>query len=151
MVRGQMPYGLSEAEIEWLREGYRMFREGDPAFMDRYEADAEIIIPASLPAGGIYAGPWEAMEFWTTVAELVDDPYPDPEEFIRVEDRVIVLGTWRARTRDTGEEIALRIVHAFRMTDGRARLMDTKTVSAELFVDTVAFLQAIGRVAPEAP
>jgi ketosteroid isomerase-like protein len=146
MVRGQMPYGLSEAEIEWLREGYRMFREGDPAFMDRYDADAKIIIPASLPAGGIYAGPWEAMEFWTTVAELVEDPYPDPEEFMRVADRVIMFGTWRARTRDAGEEIALRIVHSFRMSD--APLMDTKTISAEFFVDTAAFLQAIGRAAP---
>ena len=98
MVRGQMPYGLSEAEIEWVREGYRMFRDGDPAFMDRYEPDAEFIFPATLPSGGTYAGPWEAMEFWTTVGELFENPYPDPEEFLRVEDRLIVFGTWRARS-----------------------------------------------------
>ena len=64
-----MSYGLSDAEIEWVREGYRMFREGDPAFMDRYEPDAPIIIPESLPKGGTYAGPWEAMEFWTTIGD----------------------------------------------------------------------------------
>jgi ketosteroid isomerase-like protein len=143
-----MPYGLTEAEIEWVREGYRMFRDGDPAFMDRYEPDAPITIPVSLPAGGVYAGPWEAMEFWTMVGELIENPYPDPEEFLRVGDRLIVFGTWRGRSRQTGEEIALRILHAFRHRDPEATLIDNKITSVELFVDTAAFLEAIGHPTP---
>ena len=143
---GPMPYGLSDAEVEWVREGYRMFRDGDPAFMDRYEPDAPVVIPPSLPAGGTYAGPWEAMEFWTTVAELVDSPYPDPEEILRVDDRMIVFVRWHARKKDTGEEITLPLIHAFRLRDAQAPLGDdNRIISAELFGDTVAFLQAIGR------
>lgn len=140
-----MSYGLSDAEIEWVREGYRMFREGDPAFMDRYEPDAPVIIPESLPKGGTYAGPWEAMEFWTMIGDLVENPYPDPEEFVRAGDRLIVFGTWRGRARHSGEEIELRIVHAFRHKDPDASLIDNPITSAELFADTVAFLRAIGR------
>jgi hypothetical protein len=88
-----MPYGLSADEIEWLREGYRMFREGDPAFMERYAPDASFSFPRTLPAGGTYNSPFEAMEYWTTVGELFENPHPEPEEFMRVEDRVSVLGT----------------------------------------------------------
>ena len=78
MVRGQMPYGLSEAEIEWVREGYRMFREGDPAFMDRFEPDAKFIFPATLPSGGTYDGAFAALEFWTTVAGAVRESVSRP-------------------------------------------------------------------------
>jgi ketosteroid isomerase-like protein len=148
MVRGQMPYGLSEAEIEWVREGYRMFREGNPAFMDRFEPDAKFIFPATLPSGGTYEGAFEALEFWTTVGELFENPYPDPEEFLRVGDRLIVFGTWRGRSAQTGDGIALRFVHLQRLNDEETTLMDQKIVSVELFVDTAAYLQAIGPAAP---
>lgn len=141
-----MPYGLSDAEVEWLHEGYRMFREGDPAFIDRYEPDAEFIFPASLPAGGTYSSPWDAMKFWATVGDLVDDPHPVPEEMLRVDDRLIVFVDWRAHKKGTGEEISLRLIHAFRVRDAHAPLGDdNKTVSVEVFADTVAFLQALGR------
>ena len=119
-----------------------MFGDGDPAFMDRFEADAKFIFPATLPSGGTYDGAFAALEFWTTVGELFEDPYPEPEEFLRVEDRVIVFLTWRARSRQTGEEIVLRPVHSQRLNGEGATLMDQKIVSLELFVDTAAFLQA---------
>jgi ketosteroid isomerase-like protein len=144
-----MPYGLNSEEIEWLREGYRLFREGDPSFMDRYAPDAKFDFPATLPAGGTYDGPFDAMEFWTTIGELFEAPYPNPEEFLRAEDRVVVLGTWRARSRHTGEEITARFVHAFRMSGDGGSLIDQKIVSFELFGDTAAILQSLGRSASE--
>ena len=95
-----MPYGLSSEEIEWIREGYRMFREGDPAFMERYAPDARFSIPTTLPAGGTYEGPFEAMEYFTTLAEQFEGASPTPEEFLRIEDYLIVYGTFRgARAR----------------------------------------------------
>lgn len=142
-VRAGMPYGLSSEEIEWLREGYRMFREGDPAFMDYYAPDAKFSFPATLPAGGTYDGPFDAMEFWTTIGELFEAPHAEPEEFLRAEDRVVVLGTWRARSHQTGEEVTARFVHAFRMSGDGGSLMDQKTVSFELFIDTAVILQSL--------
>ena len=145
-----MSYGLSPEEVEWVREGYRKFREGDPAFMDFFAPDARITIPATLPGGGTYDSPFDALEFWTTIGELFDSPYPDPEEILRVEDRLIVFGTWRARSPQSGEEIAIRFSYAFRLSGGGGPLMDEKVVSAEAFTDTAATLHALDS-APPAP
>ena len=142
-----MPYGLNAEEIEWIREGYRMFREGDPAFMERYAPDARFSFPATLPAGDAYEGPFEAMEYFTTVAELFEDASPTPEEFLRVEDWLIVYGTFRGRSRPTGEEIATRFVHSLRMSGEGATPSEQKIVSFELFIDTAAVLRALGRSA----
>src|SRR4051812_8406514 len=67
-----MAANLTAAEVEYLREGYR--REHDPAFMELFAPDARFVVPTILPAGGNYGGPWEALEFTTTVGERVDDP-----------------------------------------------------------------------------
>lgn len=143
-----MPYGLSPEEVEWIREGFRMFREGDPAFMDRFAPDARIDVPATMPAGGTYRGPFDALEFWTTLGELFDSPYPDPEEFLRAEDRLIVVGTWRARSPQTGEEVTSRFIWSYRLSGDEGPLMDQKIVSAEIFGDTAAILQALGGAPP---
>jgi len=145
-----MSYGLSSEEVEWIRDGYRMFREGDPAFMDRYAPDARFHFPATLPAGGTYNGPFDAMEFWTTVAELFEDPYPEPEDFLRAGDRLIVFGTWRARGRQTGEDVGARFVHLLRLSSDEGPVMDLKGVSFEVFFDTAAILQALGDSRPAA-
>src|SRR5262249_12667489 len=126
---GPMPYGLSAAEIEWIREGYRMFREGDPAFMERYAPDARFSIPTTLPAGGTYQGPFEAMEYYRTIGEQFEDASPAPVELLRVEDCLIVFGTFRGRSRETGEEIAARFLHLLRMNGDGATLTEQKIVS----------------------
>ena len=146
-----MPYGLSAEEIEWVREGYRMFREGDPAFMERYAPDARFSFPRTLPAGGTYEGPFEAMEYFTTLAEQFEGASPTPEEFLRVEDWVIVFGTFRGRSRQTGDEIAARFVHSLRMSGEGATVTEQKIVSFELFIDTAAVLRALGRSASAPP
>jgi ketosteroid isomerase-like protein len=140
-----MPYGLSAQEIEWVSDGYRMFREGDPAFMDRFAPDAEFSFPETLPAGGNYSGPFEAMEFWTTIGELFEAPDPSPEEFLRVEDRVVVLGTWWGRSRPTGEEVTARFIHVLRVGDKDAPLTEQQYISMDLFIDTAAILHSLGQ------
>jgi ketosteroid isomerase-like protein len=145
-----MPHGLSSEEIEWLRERYRLFREGDPAYLDSYTADAKFIFPATLPGGGTYDGPFEALEFTTAVTELFEDPYPDPEEFLRVEDRVIVIGTWHAQSRQSGEEIAARFVHLLLLSGPDGPVNEQKVVSFENVTDTAAMLQALGPSPPPA-
>jgi len=136
-----MPYGLSTEEVEWLRDGYRMFREGDPAFMDRFAADAEITLPETAAGGGTFANPLEALEVTATIGELFDDPHPDPEEFLRVEDRVIVIGTWRARSRQSGEKITARFVHLMRYGDADAPVNEQQAVSWENVIDTGAMFR----------
>jgi hypothetical protein len=74
-----MSANLTVEDIEYLREGYRLFREHNPAFMDRFASNATFVFPTTLPAGGTYEGPWEALEFTATVSDRVDDPILSPK------------------------------------------------------------------------
>ena len=138
-----MPYGLSAEEAEWVRAAYRMFRERDPAFMERYAPDARITAPPTLPAGGTYDGPFEALEFWNTIGELFEDPRAEPENLLRSEDRLVVLGTWSGRSRETGKEVKTPFVHTMRMDGAGADLTEQRIISFELFIDTAAILDSL--------
>jgi ketosteroid isomerase-like protein len=137
--------GLSQAEIDYISEGYRLFRENDPAFMDRFAPDATLVFPDTLPKGGTYRSPWEALEFWNTIGELFEGARAEPEEFIGDGDRLVVLGTWQGRARATGEEIAVRFAHVFRLTGSAGNLSEQRFTSLELIIDTAAVLAALGQ------
>ena len=134
---------LSPEDVESLREGYRRFREHDATFMDRYTPDAPCVFPTSLPAGGTYQGPWEALEFMTTVSERVEDPHPEPQEFIRDGDRLVVLGRWYALVPTTGRRAAVRIAHVFSLSGGDEPLSEQQITSFEWLGDSAAFAAAL--------
>ena len=134
---------LSQNEIDHIREGYRLFRAGDPAFLDRYEPDARIVIPETLPKGGTYAGPMEALEFWNHIGELFEDAHPEPEEFIRDGDRLVVLGLFRGQAHATGRDVAIRFAHVFGLPAHDAPVT-APYASFELVIDSAAVLAAIG-------
>ncbi len=71
-----MRASLSRHDIDHVRHGYRLFAAGDPAFLDHYEPDATVVFPESLPKGGAYASPLEALEFWNNIGELFRVPPP---------------------------------------------------------------------------
>jgi ketosteroid isomerase-like protein len=136
--------GLSQEGLDYTRDGYRLFAAGDPAFLDRYEPDATIIIPASLPHGGTYSSPLEALEFWNSIPELFENPSPEPEEFIRDGRRLIVLGYFRGRARASGDEVRIRFAHVWGLPDPERPLTEQRYASFELIADTAAFLAAVG-------
>ena len=138
-----MSANLSPEDIEWIREGYRLFREHDPGFMDRYTPDATFEFPASLPAGGTYTGPWDALEFMTTVNERLDDPHAEPKQFIRDGDRLVVLCTWRAVIPTTGRRVTARVVHIFSLSGGDLPLAEQEVTSFEMIADTAVFAAAL--------
>ena len=140
---------LSPEDIEYAREGYRLFAAGDPAFLDRWAPDATLVFPDVLPRGGTYETPWDAMEFWNHMGELVDGARPEPDEFLRDGDRLVVLGRFRGRARATGEQLAIRFAHVFGLPDAAGPLAGQRFVSFELIGDTAALLAAIGGPAPE--
>jgi uncharacterized protein len=134
---------LSQEDIEYICEGYRLFAERDPAFLDRYEPDATVVFPESLPKGGTYGSPLEALEFWNKIGELFEDAHPEPEEFIRDGDRLVVLGHFHGRSRATGGQVAIRFAHVFGLTDAEGPLSQQRFTSFELIGDTAALLAAI--------
>jgi hypothetical protein len=134
---------LSAEEIEVIRDGYRLFAEHDPAYMDRYTEDARIEFPTSLPAGGTYKGWWDALEFTTRISERLDDPHPEPDEFLRDGNRVVVLAHWHAIVPATGRKVAARVMHVFTRADADLPFADQKGTSLELIGDTETFLAAL--------
>ena len=85
----------------------------------------------------------EALEFWNNVGALFDDPHPEPEEFIRDGDRLVALGHVHGRSRATGEQVAIRFAHVFRLTGVEGPLSQQRYAAFELFVDTAAVLAAM--------
>lgn len=140
-----MSASLSRDDVEGIREGYRLFRQGDPAFLDRYEPDARIVVPECLPKGGTYATPWDALEFWQSTGELFEGAHPEPEEFICDGDRLVVLGHFHGRARATGEQVSIRFAHVFGLTAAEGPMSERRYTSFELVIDTAAVLAAIGR------
>ena len=134
---------LSQEDIDYVREGYQLFEDGDPAFLDRFTPDATLVFPETLPKGGIYESPWEALEFWNNIGELFEGPRPKPEEFIRDGDRLVVLGTWHAVVPTTGRRAAVRFAHVFRLSGGDEPLSEQKMTSLEWIGDSAAFAAAL--------
>jgi hypothetical protein len=77
-----VPGSLSQEDIDYIREGYRLFKDGDPAFLDRFTPDAALVFPETLPKGGIYGSPWDALEYFNTMGDLFEDPLAEPEELL---------------------------------------------------------------------
>lgn len=143
-----MTVSLSRADIEWIREVYRLFTDGDPEFLERYEPEATLVFPEPLPKGGTYRSPLEALEFWNNIGELFDGAHPEPEEFLRDGDRLVVLGRFHGRARATGEQVAIRFAHVFGLTGGDGPLREQRFTSFELIIDTAAALSALGEQGP---
>jgi hypothetical protein len=105
------------------------------------------VFPTTLRGGGTYESPWDALEFTTTVSELVDDPHPEPEEFIRDGDRVVMLGTCHAMVPSSGRRVAVRVAHVFTRS-GEGPLEGRKATSFELICDTASFAAALAGPEP---
>lgn len=138
-----VPGSLSQADINYIREGYRLFKNGDPAFLDRFTPDATLVFPETLPSSGTYNSPWDALEYFNRVGELFDDPHAKPEEFIRDGDRLVVLGHFHGRSRATCQQVAIRFAHVARLTAVEGPLSGQRYAAFELLVDTAAVVAAI--------
>jgi ketosteroid isomerase-like protein len=110
---------ITEELVEQSRDGYRMFRENDPGFLDRMDPEIEWHVPDTLPGGGDLHGTMEVLEFLGTTRGLWDEAYPNPEEFLPAGDKLVVLGRWRARARSTGVRVEVPFAHVQQFRDGK--------------------------------
>ena len=119
-----------------------MFREHDPAFLDRVDPDVQYRVPDTMPGGGDLHGHWEMLAFMDTVAGLWDDPRPEPEEFLPVGDKLIVLGTWRGTAKATGVSVEVPFAHVVQYRDG-------KLACVRVYMDAAKALQSLEVVPSE--
>jgi ketosteroid isomerase-like protein len=68
---------ITEAVVGLSRDGYRMFRENDPAFLELLDPEIEWHVPDTLPGGGDLHGHLEVLEFVDNMGRLWEDAYPE--------------------------------------------------------------------------
>jgi ketosteroid isomerase-like protein len=127
---------ITDELVEHSRDAYRMFRENDPAFLDMIDPDVEWHVPDTLPGGGALHGPLEVLEFMETLSGLFSQSYPVPDEFLPSGDKLVVLGTWRAQGRSTGNRVEVPFAHVQQFRDG-------KLVYFHNYVDAAKLLQSL--------
>jgi len=124
----------------FVLDTHTIYRRGLVACLDRLDeveavADAEsvrdawehpalfaadlVLVDPSLPGGGELRGVLEFREFLEGMMEHLEEAYPEPEEFMAAGGKLIVLGTWHARARETGRTVAVPFAHVFEMQDGK--------------------------------
>ena len=64
--------------VALARDTYRMFVEGDPAFLEAWDPEIEFHVPDTLPNGGALYGHMEVLAFFETVSGLWEDARPSP-------------------------------------------------------------------------
>lgn len=91
--------------LQQVQELYAAFGRGDvPAILDQLTDDVVLYDPGppEVPHAGRYRGPEEVGRFFGRVAETLEIEEFVPTDFLAQADRVVVLGSLRARVKETG-------------------------------------------------
>ena len=122
-----------------VKERWADFAKGDiDAAVSTTAADAEIILPETLPWGGTYTGPdgfKEMIQKFLSNFESVD---PKPTAFLEADDgeTVVVTVEGVGKTK-AGNELSGRSVWLYKVSNGELK-------GAEFFGDTAQALDALG-------
>ena len=137
-----MGENMSEQQnLDVVRRGYEAFGRGDIEGLLSLLADDVTWVtpgPSDLPTAGERRGRNQVGEFFRTINELVEFDAFDPQTFLAQGDRVVVLGTDAITVKASGEPLQESWAHAFSLKDG-------KIVAFQEYLDTAAFVAALGR------
>ena len=116
---------------ELVRRGYEAYAKKDTmAVLSFIDPDIEVVQTTELPWGGRYEGLLGVQEFFGKIGAHID-ALPQPEQLIEAGNDVAVTGRLKGRTRGTGREIDIPIVHVWTLRNGRA-------VRLAAYIDTPA-------------
>lgn len=132
---------IDDEVVERSREMYRQIADGDLAFFDLIDPEIEWHVSDTMPGGGELHGLDELIPHIQAVGELWESPRAEPEEFLPAGDRLVVLGTWRARVKATGAPVEAPFAHVGEFRDG-------KLVRLRNYIDSGRVLQSIEGASP---
>jgi len=106
-----------------VEEAYAAFARNDiPALLDLLADDVDWLMPGP-PSFLLYAGPRrgrrQVAAYFEALNEAEEIELFKANDFIEGEDKVIVLGSYRARARATGRVISLQWVHVLTLCGGK--------------------------------
>jgi ketosteroid isomerase-like protein len=127
---------MSAENVQVLRDGYAAFARQDiPAVMAAFDETIEWNVPDSLPIGGTYRGHDGVGAFFRELPNRWQQIAIEPEEFVDGGDTIVVVA--RLRATGPGGSLDQKVIHLWRMMDGRA-------TSFTEYSDTARALQALG-------
>lgn len=128
---------MSEQNTTIVQAAYNNFKTGDiPALLAQISEDATWQLPEipGVALAGKRIGREGVGEFFTIVARDQDVIEFSPSEFVAQGDKVVSLGHYRWRVKETGREFESDFVHVFTIRDGRIAAFrehfDTAAVAA---------------------
>lgn len=125
------------SNVETVRRCYVAMANRDAAtVLELLDEAVEWRQPESLPWGGTYRGPQEVLDFFTKVNEHIEGLRVDVDEYLDAGASVVALGWVRGVSRSTGQPVAVRLAHVWKLAEG-------KVVWFYNFVDTAALMNAL--------
>ena len=105
-----------------IQQAYNNFKTGNiEALLDQMSDNVTWQLPetAGVPVAGKRTGRDGVKEFFATLARDQDVIEFEPREFVAQGDKVVSLGDYKWRVKDTGREYASDFVHVFTVRDGK--------------------------------
>lgn len=129
---------MSEQENTAIaQQAYNNFKTGNiQALLDQMSADITWQLPdvPGVPLAGRRTGRDGAADFFATVARDQEVVEFEPREFVAQGDKVVSLGYYKWRVKETGREFESDFVHIFTIRDGKVagfrEHFDTAVVAA---------------------
>jgi len=107
--------------INDLRAAYAAFNRGDiEAAVEQLDPQIEWIEPAEFPGGGTYHGRDEVKRYLTQSRAAWAEASSEPERFIAVGNRIVILVHARVRSRESNEWQDVRLADVYTMRNGKA-------------------------------
>lgn len=123
--------------IQVIQHAYQCFGQGDVAGILNTLTDDVVwhVAPVeNVPYTGTRNGKAGAGDFFAKLVEVEDVLKFEPREFIAQGDKVVVIGEYAARVKDTGREFETYWVQVFNLRDGKisnfTEYTDTAAIAA---------------------
>jgi len=124
-----------EENVKIAQNAYAAFLRGDiAAVLAALDENIEWKTPESvaMPSAGTLRGRDQVAGFFQSVGETWEFQAFEPREYIASGDQVIVRGSYRPRSRQTGSTVSVDWVMAWRFRDGKVTHFQEYTDSAAL-------------------
>ena len=130
---------MSEQDVQLVRGVFEAINRRDvQAVLDAFHPDADMsTLTSELVQGKAYRGHTGIREYFSSFADVWEELQLDPDEIRDLGDRILVIGRWTSRGRESGAEVESPAAWIFVVRDGRIDLSRAYRDADEALSDPV--------------
>jgi uncharacterized protein (TIGR02246 family) len=112
---------VSETDVQLVRDVFDAINRRDvQAVLDAYHPDADMsTLTSELVQGKAYRGHTGIREYFSSFADVWEELRLEPEEIRDLGGRILVVGRWASRGKESGAEVEAAAAWIFAVRDGR--------------------------------